>query len=287
MSVRIQKGFTLIEVAITLVMIGGISSTALLAYKSVIDTNAKLREQENINRIAKSMNTFLAVNSFIPCPDVDGDGLEDRTFSSTGESMCSDRDGGLPFNDLGVKDKDVWGNPYYYRVHQRATDEDYVNDICEPASVLGSTGPRSKSDLWLCPDTNLYYCADFSSCNSVCSSFCTNTTDPRPSTNVTSAPFFHLATPPYGSVSGSYNLEVTDEAGSLVEEGVVAMVVSWGSNGASVNLDNCSNASVSELENCDGDRDFVNTKTGENRDFMTWITVNQAKVAIIGSGSLR
>lgn len=290
MSLKEQKGFTLIEVAITLLVIAGISTTVLLVYQSVLDTNAKLKEQQNIYQISKSMNTFLAVNSFIPCPDTDGDGLENRTIASTGEFECADREGGLPFNDLGVKEKDAWGNPYYYRVHQRAESATYVNDICEPASVLGRSGPRSKADLWLCPDTNIYYCADSTSsnnCDSVCSSLCTNSTDPRPSSNVTSAPFFHLATPPYGTVAGSYNLEVTDEVGNQVDEGVVAVVISWGNNGSSVNRDNCTNGSVNELENCDDDRDFVNTITGENRDFMTWVTVNQAKVAIIGSGNFR
>ena len=281
----------MIEVAIVLLVVAGLSTSMVIVYKSVFDTNHKLDEQRNLAQIASSMNTFLAVNSYIPCPDNDGDGLEDRSDSG-GVSVCDSREGHLPFNDLGVKQKDAWGNAYYYRVHQRAESATYVNDVCEPASVLGRSGPRSKVNLLMCPDTNVYYCAASTSSNNcdtpgVCPSTCTNTPDPRPSTNTTLPPFFHLATPPFGTVSGSLNIQVTDEAGIKVDEGVVALVVSWGANGSAVNNQTCTGGTVNEIENCDGDRDFVHTKTGKNQDLITWVTVSQAKVAIIGSGNFR
>lgn len=289
MSIRLLRGFTLIEIAIALLVIAGLSTSIVAVYKTVFNTDHKLEEQQNMTRIAKALNTFLAVNSYAPCPDTDGDGLEDRTVSS-GVSICNDREGGLPYNDLGVKEVDAWGNAYYYRVHQRAESSTYINDICEPASVLGLSGTRSKTNLWMCPDTNIYYCAASTAsnnCDDACSSLCTNTTDPRPSTNTTSAPFFHLATPPYGTVSGSYNLGIVDEAGTKIDEGVVAIAVSWGANGSEVNDTVCTSGTANEQENCDGDSNFVNIKTGENRDFVTWVTVSQAKVAIIGSGDFR
>ncbi|MDG6779111.1 prepilin-type N-terminal cleavage/methylation domain-containing protein [Thiomicrorhabdus sp. zzn3] len=284
-----QRGFSLIEIAIGLLVLGLLIGSFSGVFKLFFDSNHKLEEQVNMERIEKSLNTFLLVNSYIPCPDTDGDGHEDRNTVS-GIEVCADREGALPFNDLGVEENDAWGNPYYYRVHQRAESATYVNDICEPASVLGRSGPRSKADLWMCPETNLYYCADISSaqnCNTACSVACTNTTDPRPATNTTLPPFFHLVTPPYGSVPGSYNLTVTGEDGVQKGEGVVAVVVSWGANGGTVNRDACSGGTVSEEENCDDDRNFIDTQTGENRDFLAWVTVNQAKTAIILTGELR
>lgn len=278
------------EVAIVLLIIAGLSTSIVTVYKTVFNTDHKLEEQRNINQIGKALNTFLAVNSYVPCPDTDGDGLENR-MDSSGISVCSDREGGLPFNDLGVKDKDAWGNAYYYRVHQRAVDGARINDICEPASVLGKSGSRSKVNLAMCPDTNVYYCAAaLNNCDDACTSLCTiptTTIDPRPATGTTSAPFFHLATPPFGSVSGSLNIQITDEAGTKIDEGVVAVVLSWGANGSAVNDKSCVGGTASEFENCNDDRNFVNIKTGENQDFMTWVTVSQAKVAIIGSGSFR
>jgi hypothetical protein len=78
-------------------------------------------------------------------------------------------------------------------------------------------------------------------------------------------------------------------------EGIVAVIVSWGADGKQVNRslvsgtwnDNCSGTSSNELENCDDDSTFVDTLSGENRDFIRWVTVNQAKYALIGSGEFR
>ncbi|WP_157753554.1 type II secretion system protein [Thiomicrorhabdus chilensis] len=289
MSIMNQKGFSIIEITIGLLILTLVLAGFNGIFGLVFDTDHKMEEQKNMARIHDSMRTYLSVNAYVPCPDTDGDGLENRSVSS-GVEVCVDREGTLPFNDLGVPEKDAWGNPYYYRVHQRAESSTYVNDSCEPASVLGKAGTRSQADMWLCPDTNIYYCADItasSNCNDVCSSTCTNTTDPRPTTNVTLPPFFHLATPPFGGVSGSLNIIVNDENGNQKSEGVVATVVSWGANGKEVNRDNCTGGTSDEMENCDDDRVFVDTQTGENRDFVTWVTVNQAKVAIIGTGEFR
>jgi prepilin-type N-terminal cleavage/methylation domain-containing protein len=284
-----QRGFSLIEVVIGVLVLSLVLAGFYGIYKQVLDTDYKMAEQAKMARIDQALNTFLAVNAYLPCPDTDGDGLEDRVVSG-GVARCDKREGGLPFNDLGVEEKDAWGNAYYYRVHQRAAQTQYVNQVCEPASVLGLAGPRGTDHLWLCPESNLYYCANISganNCNDACSQACTNTTDPRPVDSVGLPPFFHLATPPYGSISGSLNLLVYNEAGAQLEEGVVAVVVSWGANGDQVNRARCGGGSDDENENCDNDRSFVDTQTGENRDFITWVTVNQAKVAIIGTGRLR
>ncbi|MDG6774776.1 type II secretion system protein [Thiomicrorhabdus sp. ZW0627] len=293
MSIKSQKGFSLIEIALGLLILSFVLAGFNGVFELVFDTDHKMEEQQNMERIDDSIQTYLSVNAYLPCPDTDGDGVENRTVTS-GISVCDDREGTLPFNDLGVPEKDAWGNPYYYRVHQRAESSTYVNDICEPASVLGKSGTRTKANLWLCPATNIYYCSASitagSDCNvslGICSEPCTNTTDPRPLLNSTKPPFFHLATPPYGGVTGSYNLTVSDEDGNQMGEGVVAVVVSWGANGNKVNRSSCSGGTADELENCDDDRNFVDTQTGKDRDFLTWVTVNQAKVAIIGTGEFR
>jgi len=290
-----QKGFSLIEVAIGILILGGILTSVAGVYQMLSDTRHQATEADNIDRINQSINTYLAVNAYLPCPDTDTDpdGVENRTVTG-GVSVCDSREGGLPYSDLGLPNVDSWGNPYYYRVHQRAESSTYINRICEPASVLGLSGARDNTDLWFCPDSNMFFCSTQAKCNLVCTAACTDNVaqDPRPTASLTSPPYFHLATRPYGAIKGDHNIIIRDEEANQLGEGVVAVVVSWGANGKEayrdvIDEDNCVNATVDELANCDGDREFVQTRTGEDRDFVTWVTVGQAKVAIIGTGEFR
>ncbi|MBD3822634.1 MAG: type II secretion system protein [Thiotrichales bacterium] len=281
-----QRGFSLLEIAIGVLILGLIIAGFNGVFKLIYDTDHIVEERANMDRIERALKMYLRVNLHLPCPSVDVDGHEDRDSAT---DVCTKREGYLPFNDIGVSDKDAWGNPYFYRVLQRATGTGYIHDICEPASVFGKSGALDIGILSVCDVTQTYYCK--SSGDLTASDMCVGgtlnnpLTDPRTSS---AAPYFHFATPPWGGVSGSYNLIVQNEQGDQLDEGVVALVISWGANGKElrryVQTDPaCSGAtaSASELENCDAytDRTFVDTKTGENRDFLVWVTVNDAKLA--------
>lgn len=295
-----QNGFSLIEVAIGLLILGIIMNSFYGIAKQLFETDHKQAELTNMRTIQDSINMYLTVNAHLPCPDVDNDGNENRADGVS----CDAREGYLPYSDLGVKSKDAWGNEYYYRVNQRAENTTYITEICQSASVLGKAGAGKKTDLWLCPATNLYYCkaAGTYDCNSVCTDTCVNTIEPRPNVSGLSsdaAPFFHLITPPIGTVSGASNLNIYNEDaapydGSIdpMGGGVVAVVVSWGANGKEVyrydvGHQNCGGGTVAENINCTDSRDFVDIRTGRDRDFISWVTVSQAKVAIIGRGDLK
>jgi len=302
MNINLNKfrGFSLIEVAIGLVIIGLLMGQFTGLYELILSTDREKRERVSMHKIHDSMNTFLASNMFLPCPDTDGNGLENRDS----DKSCSSREGYLPYKELGVDGTDAWGNQYYYRVNQQAENTANVRDVCSSASVMGYGGTKLGADtsgkLRLCPDSNIYYCS-VSGCNSACSSACIEQ-DPR-STDLL-PPYFHLATPPFGSLSGSYNLKIYNEDyapydatngkpnGGDNGNGTVAVVISWGANGDYVyrydsGNEKCTSGTAAEIENCDGDRVLVDTKTGENRDFVTWFTVNQAKMALIYNGEFR
>ena len=311
MSIKVfRAGFSLIEVAIALLILGIILLNFQGIVQRIFEVDHQQTQQNDILRINDAINTFLSVNAFLPCPDTDSppDGLENRVDGTVDSliKVCADREGYLPYNDLGVKPKDAWGNDYYYRVHQRAESESYITQACQAASVLGRKGTSGNDDLWLCPDTSQFSCTSKADCEDAtkgdCPSTCINTIDPRPNANV--APFFHLATPPFGTLSGGvgndhiriYHEDATSyaDSGTDMDGGVVAVAVSWGSNGKSVYRYNdarnscvAGTGTAAELANCADSRDFVDIKTGEGRDFITWATVNQAKIAIIGTGEFR
>lgn len=291
-SMIAQCGFTLLELALALLLLAFASTLFIDAYS--MDAKLKAPRLEDANQIAirKALETYLRVNLHLPCPDTDNDGRENRQIND-GISVCQNREGSLPSRDLDLPAKDAWGNRYYYRVHQRAESEVYINQLCQTASVFGRSGLRGLENLWFCPSSHLFYCADSasaSSCDDVCAQACVNDIDPRPipffSANSNSfAPYFHLNTPPFGTRVGSYNLILEDFNGIKIEEGVIAVIISWGENGSVVNFASCSNAAAEEIENCDGDRHFVYHPSGENKDYVQWLTVNQAKMALIKRGA--
>ncbi|GKT12537.1 MAG: hypothetical protein ISEC1_P1515 [Thiomicrorhabdus sp.] len=277
---------------IGLFILGLISLNFQDVLQEVSEVDQQQTEQENMIRISEAMNTFLIVNAFLPCPDISipPDGLEDRTIVG-GVGRCDSREGNLPYKNFGVKSQDAWGNDYYYRVNQRAESATYITDVCQSASVFGQSGTGNASNLWLCPDTSQYSCKTQLQCEVECPSSCIRTIDPRP--NLTSPPYFHLATPPFGTIAGSFNLQIFDEDDlvTYVDGSAVAVAISWGGNGKSVNRYNgsadCVGGTAAELVNCKDDRNFVNIHTGENRDYISWVTMNQAKMALIATGEFQ
>lgn len=293
-KLSLNKGFTLIETAFGVLILSLVITGIGALYKQGIDVEQLKEQRQQVKTIHDAINTFLRVNHYLPCPDTDGDGEEDRRRPSGDKSVCDEPEGTLPYKDIGVSGLDAWQNPYYYRVNSRADDSDYINDICEPASVMGFEGSYDLGDLELCDSSNIYYCDNkCSDLSPACSGSCENV-DPRVNVDTSGdgvadapgPPYFHLATPPYGSLKGFGNLNIEDDNGNSLGSGIVAVVISWGEDGDAVNDSNCSSG-VENEENCDGDTDFVDTRTGEERDFLTWVTVNQAKAAIISQRKFR
>ncbi|WP_319558536.1 hypothetical protein [Thiomicrorhabdus sp.] len=245
-----------------------------------------------IGRRKQSLLGFLQVNAFLPCPDVDGDGVEDRLISS-GVSICRNREGMLPFKTLGIPAGDLWQRRYYYRVHQRSESMNYVNEICQPAAVFGSQGESGLENAWFCPSSGFMYCTDSGEqCREVCFGAdhqrmdCLSNVDLRQDLN--QPPYFHLSTPPIGTVPVAYALKIWDTEGSLLEKSAMAVVMSWGGAGASVNRDSCAEELETNVkENCDGDREFVLNPFVEKPQYLRWIDMDEAKMTLIYSGRLK
>jgi hypothetical protein len=56
---------------------------------------------------------------YLPCPDTDGDGAENRVVAST---TCTNVEGDVPWADLGLSPTDSWNTHYHYRVTQAFAD---------------------------------------------------------------------------------------------------------------------------------------------------------------------
>ncbi|GAB6033909.1 type II secretion system protein [Galenea microaerophila] len=290
------KGFTLIEVAIALVIIGLLISGGTYLYGQQYTLGKVNKTREQLDHIHEVMLTFVKSNGFLPCPDTDGDGLENRNS----DGACRSRQGRLPARTLGIDGEDAWGSPFYYRVNARAEDRDRVTDICQSASVFGaitaSGVPRTKdSDFAMCPDTHLYYCRG---CSDVCGSLCDVPEDPNdpasqpdPRPNLNAPPYFHTSTRPVSSENDGFkNLTIKSPQGDTLQEVVVAVVVSFGRNGlmtwgsVNANTPSCPLSLTSdERENCDNNTTFIDGHKAID-DYLVGITLREVKQAAIEAG---
>jgi len=112
-----QTGFTLVEMAIVLVIVGLLISGLLIPLgvqrdvKDYAETRAELTEiREALIGFALS-HSATDGNPYLPCPDTDGDGNENRAAG-----VCSTVSGVFPWVTLGLGQTDNWYNQYLYRV---------------------------------------------------------------------------------------------------------------------------------------------------------------------------
>lgn len=280
-----QVGFTLIEMAFALLFIGLIVGGGLrfLGGSEQVE-NSKTTERQMLE-IKQAMLTYLKVNKHLPCPDTDQDGKENRKIS-LGVSVCKNREGSLPSRDLGVPREDVWHHAFYYRVNARSENKKYINDLCQSASVFGQMGARKlPNKSGVCETNNLFYCHCASAkTDGACVGSCRFSEDPRPGDF---SPYFVMQTPPNGvdEADALKNMKVIDENQEEIDNGIVAMVVSFGRNGLQTWQD-CLSATASgteERENCDGDQSgiFQVNRFGERGDYLTWVNMYDVKQALL------
>lgn len=153
---RRQYGFSLIELAIVLVivtlLIGGLAVplSAQIKARRIAETQKTLADaNEAIVGFAMTHPAKLPNTRFLPCPDIDGDGKEDRDPTSDACSSISGTVSGgyLPWVDLGVASQDAWGNRLRYAVVASLADENTGFSIASTAPtsplVLCSTSACS------------------------------------------------------------------------------------------------------------------------------------------------
>ena len=140
-----QRGFTLIEMAIVLViitiLIGGLAMplSAQIQARRIAETKKTLEDaREAILGFAMINDGSPSTNRRLPCPDIEGDGTESLNIS---DSECAQSSGFLPWVDLGVANQDAWGNRLRYEVDR---------DLADPGKGFATSVTSSFPPLTVC-----------------------------------------------------------------------------------------------------------------------------------------
>ncbi len=131
-----QRGFTLIELAIVLLVVGLLLGTIMMPLATQFRIRETRAAQEQIEMVRQTLIGFTQSQGRVPCPDTDRDGLENGTAPS-----CGNSNGFLPHATLGLPSTDPWGHLYVYRV---------ATEFTNTAATGVSCGGGGDSQLGLC-----------------------------------------------------------------------------------------------------------------------------------------
>lgn len=161
-----NKGFTLVEMAIVLIVVGLVISTIATVLPSLLSSAKIKKSQAILEKFDYSLNGYFAANGRLPCPDTDNDGLENRNDGGTAgdpsDDSCSAYSGTVPYFTLGLSDgNDAWTNPVKYGVYEdliRSTADSGSNPACTVlATIIDYYDPSGGNNL---PDTAKAYSTD-------------------------------------------------------------------------------------------------------------------------------
>ena len=119
MQRRSEAGFSLLELAIVLVVLGALASSLLGPLQVQVESRDRAKTQTTLDDARVALLGFAAVNGRLPCPDADGDGWPDPSFdvAQKASATCLAPEGLLPWLALAVPTLDAWGNRLRYRVN--------------------------------------------------------------------------------------------------------------------------------------------------------------------------
>ena len=234
-----QGGFSLVEMAISLFILG-LLVTGGVGLLSAERTNSALKQsRDTTDNLKQHLFSFLNVNHYLPCPDTNGDGYENRSitnFTCEAELGRSTPFGGVPYHDLGITQsqvRDAWGNLIRYAVNAETI---LADKVCNPQSSAS------------------YFCNQ-------------------------SPPAFNLQhTPPFSGERGAGNLYICNESATscsgnpssakLVKDAVSVVLVAYNQDGQTV-LEACNSATGATRENCDDDIYYQQVVTSVTRTTIT------------------
>jgi len=109
---RIQTGFTLVEMAIVLVIVGVLLGGLLPTISSQIEQQRRTETRKHLDEIKDALIGYTIINGYLPCPTTTADPTS-ANYGVADPGGCSSAptsEGYLPWKTLGVSEMDAWGS---------------------------------------------------------------------------------------------------------------------------------------------------------------------------------
>lgn len=128
MSTTRQHGFSLVEIAVVLIVLTVLSAGAISALRTQTQ-RAQFAEARNlIDETREALLNYAAVTGALPCPDTSSDGTAGIPGSCGSTGVLH---GFVPWKALGIARSDPWGQSLRYAVHVKFTNAATVTLIAE------------------------------------------------------------------------------------------------------------------------------------------------------------
>lgn len=111
----VQRGFTLVELAIVMFIVALLLGGMLMPLSAQMDTRARGETEKALVDARDALMGYASANGYLPCPDTDGDGAENVTGSGA-TRVCTSQEDDLPYQTLGTSQSDGYNFRLRYRV---------------------------------------------------------------------------------------------------------------------------------------------------------------------------
>lgn len=160
-SQQYQHGFTLVEMAIVLAIVGLLLGGLLPTIQGQVEQQHRNETRKNLEEIKDALSGYALINGRLPCPATIVYGEADTTCSNPSSNNY------LPWRTLGVSETDSWGGKWLYRVDpafassvpftlttatsttlqiQDSTGKVITSSSERPVAIIFSTGKNLKAD---------------------------------------------------------------------------------------------------------------------------------------------
>ena len=99
------RGFTLVEMAVVLVIVGLLLGGFIGNLSSRIETTQYAETKKDLEDIKQAIIGYTYKNGMLPCPDTNGDGISEVICGASGK---------VPWETLALGSGDAWDNRYEY-----------------------------------------------------------------------------------------------------------------------------------------------------------------------------
>lgn len=150
-----QKGFTLIEIAIVIIIAGILLAFLGDALTNYLKNNRIETTEYRLEQIKKSLSQYLSINGSYPCPASRNLAADAANFGQGQPATCTGaapagtndvgavRIGAVPVRDLNLPDEyaaDAWGNKFTYAVSENIANTTTPYDPADGRIVVLDSG---------------------------------------------------------------------------------------------------------------------------------------------------